>query len=184
MRRRLFRSVWPSRSAKMAKPTRGREHSPTGSHPCHRFPCACRRMRSMRSRTPCMERFSTWIRTSGSPQPRWMITRKAWPPTTRSVPENSRGASPRTQSGADPIGSAPPRRVPPSSYSPTGKPGSTIAEAGLNFRVRNGNGCGPCSMDGGIKALPSAIIDRRISFWAPRSMRRACDASEHYARRR
>ncbi len=27
--------------------------------------------------------------------------------------------------------------------------GSTIAEAGLNFRVRNGNGCGPCSMDGG-----------------------------------
>ena len=27
--------------------------------------------------------------------------------------------------------------------------GSTIAEAGLNFRVRNGNGCGPRSMDGG-----------------------------------
>ena len=41
------------------------------------------------------------------------------------------------------------REIPPSSYSPTGKPGSTIAEAGLNFRVRNGNGCGPCSMDGG-----------------------------------
>src|SRR5262245_18900149 len=33
---------------------------------------------------------------------------------------------------------------------PPGLPGSTIAEAGLNFRVRNGNGCGPCSMDGGI----------------------------------
>jgi hypothetical protein len=41
------------------------------------------------------------------------------------------------------------KRVPPSRYSPTGKPGSTIAEAGLNFRVRNGNGCGPCSMNGG-----------------------------------
>ncbi len=33
---------------------------------------------------------------------------------------------------------------------------STIAEAGLNFRVRNGNGCGPRSMDGGkTLSLPS-----------------------------
>ncbi len=82
---------------------------------------------------------------------------------------------PDTQSGAG-FGPGAAKEVPPSSYSPTGKPGSTIAEAGLNFRVRNGNGCGPCSMDGGIN--PSTIIDRRISFWAPRSMRRACDASE------
>ena len=49
-------------------------------------------------------------------------------------------------------GSAPfqkPTLVPPSCYSPTRKSGSTIAEVGLNFRVRNGNGCGPHSMDGG-----------------------------------
>ena len=39
--------------------------------------------------------------------------------------------------------------IPPSRYSPTQEMGSTIAEARLNFRVRNGNGCGPCSMDGG-----------------------------------
>ena len=44
---------------------------------------------------------------------------------------------------------APFKKIPPSSYSPTGKPGSTIAEAGLNFRVRYGNGCGPRSMNGG-----------------------------------
>ncbi len=41
------------------------------------------------------------------------------------------------------------KKIPPSRYSPTQEMGSTIAEAGLNFRVRNGNGCGPCSIDGG-----------------------------------
>ena len=41
------------------------------------------------------------------------------------------------------------KRVPPSCYSPTRESGSTIAEVGLNFRVRDGNGCGPHSMDGG-----------------------------------
>ena len=41
------------------------------------------------------------------------------------------------------------KKIPPSRYSPTQEMGSTIAEAGLNFRVRNGNGCGPRSMDGG-----------------------------------
>ncbi len=46
------------------------------------------------------------------------------------------------------------KKIPPSRYSPTGKPGSTIAEAGLNFRVRNGNGCGPCSMDSGKTCTP------------------------------
>ncbi len=41
------------------------------------------------------------------------------------------------------------KKIPPSRYSPTQEMCSTIAEAGLNFRVRNGNGCGPRSMDGG-----------------------------------
>ena len=45
------------------------------------------------------------------------------------------------------------RKSPPSRYSPTRKPCSTIAEVGLNFRVRNGNGCGPHSMDGGKTLL-------------------------------
>ncbi len=40
-------------------------------------------------------------------------------------------------------------KIPPSRYSPTQEMCSTIAEAGLNFRVRNGNGCGPRSIDGG-----------------------------------
>jgi hypothetical protein len=39
-------------------------------------------------------------------------------------------------------------------------PGSTIAEAGLNFRVRNGNGCGPCSMDGGKTVLIEKYVNR------------------------
>src|SRR5262245_61320997 len=37
---------------------------------------------------------------------------------------------------------------------PPSKPGSTIAEAGLNFRVRDGIGCGPRSMDGGKTCSP------------------------------
>ena len=79
------------------------------------------------------------------------------------------------------LGSAPRRRVPPSRYSPTGKPGSTIAEAGLNFRVRNGNGCGPCSMDGGKNTQSG---DHRPSniFLGPRPMRRAWLASGQASR--
>jgi hypothetical protein len=41
------------------------------------------------------------------------------------------------------------KKIPPSRYSPTQEMCSTIAETGLNFRVRNGNGCGPCSKDSG-----------------------------------
>ena len=37
-----------------------------------------------------------------------------------------------------------------------GCPCSTIAEAGLNFRVRDGIGCGPRSMDGGKKRTKSS----------------------------
>ena len=44
---------------------------------------------------------------------------------------------------------APPKRSHRRATLPPGRPGSTIAEAGLNFRVRNGNGCGPCSVNGG-----------------------------------
>ena len=40
-------------------------------------------------------------------------------------------------------------QVPPSCYSPTKEIRSTIADVGLNFRVRNGNGCGPHSKDSG-----------------------------------
>jgi hypothetical protein len=65
---------------------------------------------------------------------------------------------------------------------PPGKPGSTIAEAGLNFRVRNGNGCGPCSMNGGIKFSSAAQTKRRrpmkqlndFFFCEPRASSRAC----------
>ena len=35
--------------------------------------------------------------------------------------------------------------------------GSTIAEAGLNFRVRNGNGCDPRSMDGGKTVASTSV---------------------------
>ncbi len=42
---------------------------------------------------------------------------------------------------------------------PPGRPGSTIAEAGLNFRVRNGNGCGPCSMGGGKNIRRPSIAE-------------------------
>ena len=59
------------------------------------------------------------------------------------------------------------REVPPSSYSPTRKPGSTIADAGLNFRVRNGNGCGPRSMDGGIMREGSNRSHQPNSFLGP-----------------
>ena len=44
---------------------------------------------------------------------------------------------------------------------------STIAEAGLNFRVRNGNGCGPRSMDGGktLSLFPVPLIkEQRVYF--------------------
>ena len=65
---------------------------------------------------------------------------------------------------------------------PPGKPGSTIAEAGLNFRVRNGNGCGPCSVDGGIDRSTLAVraVDQpnRFTFFVvllrPRASSRAC----------
>ena len=49
------------------------------------------------------------------------------------------------------------RRRPERSHSratlPPMKTGSTIAEAGLNFRVRNGNGCGPRSLESGKNLL-------------------------------
>jgi hypothetical protein len=44
---------------------------------------------------------------------------------------------------------------------PPRKPGSTIAEAGLNFRVRNGNGCGPRSVESGknlCRDLSSKVV--------------------------
>ena len=46
-------------------------------------------------------------------------------------------------------------QVPPSCYSPTKEIRSTIADVGLNFRVRNGNGCGPHSKDGGKNLICS-----------------------------
>ena len=47
-------------------------------------------------------------------------------------------------------------QVPPSCYSPTKEIRSTIADVGLNFRVRNGNGCGPHSKDGGKNLIRTA----------------------------
>ncbi len=35
---------------------------------------------------------------------------------------------------------------PAASYSPTEKPSSTIGAGGLNFRVRDGNGCDPSAI--------------------------------------
>ncbi len=61
---------------------------------------------------------------------------------------------------------APSREVPLSRYSPTKEIGSTIAEAGLNFRVRNGNGCGPRSMESGktfLSAFHFSGFDNRIA---------------------
>ncbi len=57
------------------------------------------------------------------------------------------------------------KKIPPSRYSPTQEMCSTIAEAGLNFRVRNGNGCGPRSMDGGktLSLFPVPLISRTAS---------------------
>ena len=64
--------------------------------------------------------------------------------------------------------------VPPSRYSPTKEIRSTIAEVRLNFRVRNGNGCGPHSRDGGknvLFMLPSLkrTTNRKTSFRERRS---------------
>jgi hypothetical protein len=59
------------------------------------------------------------------------------------------------------------KKIPPSRYSPTQEMCSTIAEAGLNFRVRNGNGCGPRSMDGGktLSLFPVPLIkEQRVYF--------------------
>ncbi len=44
---------------------------------------------------------------------------------------------------------APPKRTHRRATLPQSPPCSTIAEAGLNFRVRDGIGCGPRSRDGG-----------------------------------
>ena len=35
---------------------------------------------------------------------------------------------------------------PAASYSPTGRPSSTIGAGGLNYRVRDGNGCDPSAI--------------------------------------
>ncbi len=59
----------------------------------------------------------------------------------------------RNESGAEPTGSTPLKRSHRRATLPQRKLCSTIAEAGLNFRVRNGNGCGPCSRNGG-KIVP------------------------------
>jgi len=50
-------------------------------------------------------------------------------------------------------------QVPPPCYSPTKEIRSTIADVGLNFRVRNGNGCGPHSKDGGKNLLILLILE-------------------------
>ena len=56
--------------------------------------------------------------------------------------------SPKKESGAR-SGLTPLKKIPPPCYSPTKEIRSTIADVGLNFRVRNGNGCGPHSKGGG-----------------------------------
>jgi hypothetical protein len=38
------------------------------------------------------------------------------------------------------------KKNPAATYSPTQKPRSTIGAEGLNFRVRNGNGCVPLAI--------------------------------------
>src|SRR5262249_56046759 len=53
---------------------------------------------------------------------------------------------------------------------PPRNPGSTIAEAGLNFRVRNGNGCGPRSVESGkIKGRRPWTIEQRAVLEASSS---------------
>ena len=52
------------------------------------------------------------------------------------------------------------KEVPASPYSPAGGPCSTLGNAALNFRVRNGNGCGLRFMETGEKVAahgPGAI---------------------------
>jgi hypothetical protein len=50
--------------------------------------------------------------------------------------------------------------------------GSTIAEAGLNFRVRNGNGCDPRSMDGG-----KTVASTSVPMTTPKGMPLLCAVS-------
>jgi hypothetical protein len=76
------------------------------------------------------------------------------------------------------VGAGEANKVPPPSYSPTKKPGSTIADAGLNFRVRNGNGCGPRSMGGGINRKDQNGLCNRMGFWAQVKQRRLMPSSE------
>ena len=78
----------------------------------------------------------------------------------RSSGFRSRGAKEKAPESYD---SGAIKRVPPSSYSPTGKPGSTIADVRLNFRVRHGNGCGPHSIDGG----KTVVV--QVARWQPNS---------------
>ncbi len=70
----------------------------------------------------------------------------------RSRPPSARGT--RTQqrpTGTSPVGRQKGR--PTVALLSHQSPGSTIAEAGLNFRVRDGIGCGPRSMDGGSNRM-------------------------------
>ena len=73
-------------------------------------------------------------------------------PALKTMPETKKEIRAKKESGARP-GLTPLKKIPPPCYSPTKEIRSTIADVGLNFRVRNGNGCGPHSRDGGIKRL-------------------------------
>ncbi len=55
---------------------------------------------------------------------------------------------------------------------PQGRPCSTIAEAGLNFRVRNGIGCGPRSMDGGKTFVPDRSGSMNARVFAGKALAR------------
>src|SRR5713101_6035781 len=50
---------------------------------------------------------------------------------------------------------------PAASYSPTGRPSSTIGAGGLNCRVRNGNGCDPSAIatESRVEFLDNCIRD-------------------------
>ena len=61
---------------------------------------------------------------------------------------------------------------------PPRMPGSTIAEAGLNFRVRNGNGCGPRSLESGKTCDFSGCRDRLARGRAPSDNRTVIRFSE------
>ena len=76
----------------------------------------------------------------------------------------------KKESGARP-GLTPLKKIPPPCYSPTKEIRSTIADVGLNFRVRNGNGCGPHSKGGG-KTFAFSIEPSTISRPIERSIKR------------